>query len=235
MHELLTSLPFKVTFRAYLRQDLIYAHKQEAHQLLESGLETAFFGIESLNYENLKLIGKGMRPEKTLQNLTWLRDTVGWKDNVTVIGSFILGLPHDTEENLSWVPSVEALDFPLDHVRMMGLNITPFTTVKEYHSEFDRNYKDYGYVFDDPRNVYYWRNTRTGMTYLKAWELAKASNDRMFVARRDFKRTAYHTHNMALAMEIAATDTIDDFHTKLMENRLSYAEQYHRRLLNVSQ
>jgi hypothetical protein len=234
MHSLLTSLPFKIRYRSYLRHDLIYAHRQEAEQLLDSGLETAFFGIESMNHENLKLIGKGMRPEKVVENLHWLRNTVGWKDKVTVIGSFIIGLPHDTEENLGWVPQVEDINFPLDHVRMMGLNITPFTTVKEYHSEFDRSYAQYGYVFDDPRNVYYWRNTNTGMTYLRAWEIAKASNDRMFVARRDFQRTAYHTHNMALAMEIAATDTIDDFHARLMHSRLDQANRYHSRLMNVT-
>ena len=234
MHSLLTSLPFNIKFRAYLRQDLIYAHRQEAEQLLESGLETAFFGIESLNHENLKVIGKGMRPDKVIENLLWMRDTVGWKEKVTVIGSFIIGLPYDTEENLGWIPQVEDINFPLDHVRMMGLNITPFTTVKEYLSEFDRNYAEYDYVFDDPRNVYYWRNTRTGMTYLRAWELAKASNDRMFIARRDFHRTAYHTHNMALAMEVAATDTIDDFHSKLMHARLDQANRYHTRLMNVT-
>lgn len=234
MHSLLTSLPFKVKFRSYLRQDLIYAHKQEADQLLESGLETAFFGIESLNYDNLKAIGKGMRPEKVLENLSWLRYQKGWKDNVTVISSLIVGLPFDSVDNLGWMSQVEDPSFPSDHNRFMGLNITPWLTVTDYMSEFDKNYEAHGYTFpkyDQDNN--YWVNKNTGMDYYTAWRLAREANDRMFYQRRDLHKTAFHTHNMAIAMEMAATDTMDDFHAKLMQQRLDVAEQYHNRLMNL--
>lgn len=234
MHSLLTSLPFKVKFRAYLRQDLIYAHKQEADQLLESGLETAFFGIESLNYNNLKAIGKGMKPEKIIENLNWLRYDRGWKNNITVISSLIIGLPFDSVDNVGWMAQVEDPSFPSDHNRFMGLNITPWLAVSEYMSEFDRNYEAHGYYFPDmAKDNVHWVNKNTGMDYYTAWRLAKESNDRMFYQRRDLHQTAYHTHNMALAMEMAATDTMDDFHAKLMNQRLNVADKYFKRLMNI--
>lgn len=234
MHSLLTSLPFQVKFRAYLRQDLIHAHRQEADQLLESGLETAFFGIESLNYDNLKAIGKGMRPDKVVDNLNWLRHEKGWKGNATVLTHFIVGLPFDSPDNLGWMQQVEAASFPTDHTKFMGLNITPWLTVSDYMSEFDKNYEAHGYTF--PRyeqDNNYWVNKNTGLDYYTAWRLAREANDRMFYQRRDLHQTAYHTHNMALALPLSAEDTVDDFHSKLMTQRLQVAQEYHSRLINL--
>jgi hypothetical protein len=166
--------------------------------------------------------------------LNWLRHQKGWKDNVTVISSLIIGLPFDSVDNLGWMQQVEDINFPSDHTRFMGLNIWPWLTVSDYLSEFDRNYEQYGYYFPDAKkDANHWVNRNTGMDWYTAWRLAREANDRMFYQRRDLHQTAYHTHNMAMAMEMAATDTMDDFHSKLMNQRLEIARKYHERLMNL--
>src|SRR5690606_28144943 len=77
--EMFNRLPFKIEYVAYLRHDLIQRYPEMADILKESGLKTAVFGIETLNYESGKIIGKGLPPEKTREMLQWLRDDKKWK------------------------------------------------------------------------------------------------------------------------------------------------------------
>ena len=152
IHRVVTSLPFEIEYASYIRLDLLHAHKETASLLRESGLRAALFGIESLNYESAKAIGKGMHPEKVKEMLYWLREDV-WKDEVSTTGAFIVGLPHDSEDTInSWIEWVLDPACPL-HVVV----ISPLTLERDnvYQSDFITNAEKHGYVLHGNNN---WSN-----------------------------------------------------------------------------
>lgn len=159
----LTSLPFKVKFRAYLRLDLLRAHPGELDLLEDAGLETAMFGIESLNADNLRVIGKGLNPDLVLSFMNKLWHERGWKDSIFVLSCFLYGLPYDTLANNAWLKLITSSEYPSDWINLNPLYLTQ--TADEFlSSEFDRNPLKYGYSFDSPWN---WR-LNTGLTFADA-------------------------------------------------------------------
>ena len=149
-------LPFKIEYAAYIRHDLIHRFPEQADILKESGLSSAVFGIETMNYKSGKAIGKGLHPEKTKELLYWLRDEKGWKNRILTYSGFIVGLPHDTPETVQkWAGEILSPDFPLDSMMFTVLAIFPFR--KNFSkSEFERDYQKYGYRFDE--GPVHWRN-----------------------------------------------------------------------------
>jgi len=166
LHEVITNLPFKINFVAYLRIDLLYAHPEQIRMLYEMGLRSAFFGIETLNHESGKIIGKGMDPEVIKKFIIELHD-VYWNKEVSLTTSFIIGLPKETIESVlaahEWCQTVPVNDvwFPL----FIKFN-------SHFKSEFDINYTDYGYNIDENNE---WKNDY--MTYQSALKLSEEFNN----------------------------------------------------------
>ena len=132
LHKIVTSLPFEIEYSAYLRHDLIYAHKETATLLRESGLRTAIFGIETLNHESGKAIGKGLHPEKTKELLYWLKNDI-WKKEVATTSGFIVGLPYDTPDTINeWSKWILDPACPLDSFQFEPLYIANTTKKVEY-------------------------------------------------------------------------------------------------------
>ena len=151
LHKILTQLPFKIKFTTYLRIDLIHAHKEQIQLLKEMGLGSCFFGIETLNHESGKIIGKGMRPELVKEFLLELHND-HWYSEIPFTCSFIIGLPKEDKASIinthTWIRTTPFNDlwFPL------------FIRKGEkyyYYSEFETNYEKYGYKLDDQG---YWYN-----------------------------------------------------------------------------
>lgn len=146
-------LPFKLEFVAYLRHDLIWRFPEMADLLMESGLKSAVFGIETLNHEAGKLVGKGLHPELSTETMRWLKHDKGWNNNIFMSSGFIVGLPTETRDTVSeWAEQVLDFKYPLDAARFHVLGITP-DTVRTSKSEFEINYKDYGYYFDNSKST----------------------------------------------------------------------------------
>jgi len=165
-NEVYSRLPFKVKFTAYLRLDLLNAHKHTVELLKESGLESAFFGIESLNYESNKAIGKGIKKDRIISILNYIRETCG--DKVRTEGGFIIGLPNDSKESINhWVNLLSDPTFPLHSVRMNALQIRPeLAAGTPWASDIDKDPSKFGYTM----NGYKWTNN-TGLTFDQAWEI----------------------------------------------------------------
>jgi radical SAM superfamily enzyme YgiQ (UPF0313 family) len=167
LHKVITDLPFKIKFVTYLRLDLLHAHKEQVTLLKEMGLGSAFFGIETLNHESGKIIGKGMKP-------TVVRDFLldvyynHWASQIPITCSFIIGLPKETEDSVrathAWCKTTPINDlwFPL----FIKKN-------SHFKSEFDVNYHKYGYTLDDEDG---WKNDL--MNYKRALEIAEEFNNR---------------------------------------------------------
>jgi radical SAM superfamily enzyme YgiQ (UPF0313 family) len=163
-NEVYSRLPFKINFHTYLRIDLIAAKPHTAQLLLDSGLRGCFFGIESLNYESAKTIGKGIKPERVIETLHKLRET--WKDNVITGAGFIVGLPHDTERTIrEWTKEIIKPDFPLNSVSIYPLSMPKVSSLKLWNSELELNPDKYGYYYPLPKHPRHWANRHTKMTF----------------------------------------------------------------------
>ena len=95
MVDIVQSLPFKLEYWAYIRLDLIHAYPEQYQLLKDGGLASAYFGIETLNYESAKAIGKGLHPDKVLNELEIFADRM---PDVFTSASVICGLPFETKE-----------------------------------------------------------------------------------------------------------------------------------------
>lgn len=154
LHSMFTSLPFKPKLSSYLRIDLIHKYPHQAEQLADMGLIGTFFGLETLQKESAKSIGKGLNPEKVKERLYWLKEQ--WVGKVNMEAGFILGLPYDTEayfqELINWCLEN---DNPLDAVHFYPLIMFNYKEkqLHRYTSEFAINPEVYGYKMD---NTCYW-------------------------------------------------------------------------------
>lgn len=167
-------LPFKIKFNAYIRLDLLKAHPEMIGLLKESGISSCFFGIESMNYDANKVVGKGMRLEKTLETLYKVREE--WND-VFLQGAFIVGLPNDTEETIDhWLGLATEPDFPLDHVTINPLHLFKNQGENGYwYNEIEKSPEKYGYSFASNDS---WISN-TGITRDRAVEIKNAFHRKM--------------------------------------------------------
>lgn len=174
-NEVFSKLPFKIEFVTYLRHDLIWDNRDMADLLLDSGLKTAVFGIETLNHTAAKSVGKGFHPDKTRELLHWLRDDK-WKDNVMTNSGFVIGLPHETEATVdAWMKEVLDPGFPLHGINIepLGFNMSP---KKLWKSAFETNAAAHGYTMSSTKynNSFFrwtdWKNKDMSLT--EAWQIA---------------------------------------------------------------
>lgn len=150
---LFDKLPFKLTFTSYMRLDLLAVHTEQI-DLLEGHVSSAFFGIESMNLTNAKLVGKGMPFERQVETAWKLKEK--WKCHLTA--SFILGLPHDGrdagEELLKFITSSNN---PFDGVHIAPLSISKNPMI--WKSKFEKNPEKFGYSLDKNN----WTNSLNGL------------------------------------------------------------------------
>ena len=136
-------LPFKLEFSSFARLDLILSRPETLPMLVESGLKSVFFGIETLNHDNGKLIGKGMDPDKIKQGLIDIKKQY---PELSISAGFIAGLPYDTPESLN-----EAIDWldqsPIDSYSFQVLSLGK-------GSELGQNKEKYGYQIDENGHWY---------------------------------------------------------------------------------
>lgn len=149
--EVYSKLPFKIKFSTYLRLDLIRAHPEMIPLLRESGLHSCFFGIESLNYESNKTVGKGMQMSKTIETLHLLKKE--WP-NVFMQAGFIVGLPNESKETATeWLNIISDKFFPLDRITLNPLHLYKNQAEKGvWSNDIESNPAKYGYTLIDNSN-----------------------------------------------------------------------------------
>lgn len=137
-------LSFQPKFWAYTRLDLIAQNNILIDKLYDIGLRGIYFGIETLNKRTGLIIGKGFDRAKQINTIKQIRERYG--NQVTMHGSFILGLP---EENISSMRQTfnQLMDesIPLHTFIFHGLNLYKNESVP-FNSELGKNFKDYGYT-----------------------------------------------------------------------------------------
>lgn len=168
-------LPFKIDWVSYARVDIAVKFPHTLDLMMDSGARGLFWGIETLNHKIAKSIGKGTDPELVKAMLIGLKQKYG--DQVISMGSFILGLPGETEQSMNetanWILESKALDISW----FSPLSLRPYAekldkAVIDY-ADFSRNPKKYGFkeVRFDP--TYYWSHETMDSTRCLEfkWEL----------------------------------------------------------------
>jgi hypothetical protein len=204
-----------------------------ADLLLESGLVSANFGIETLTHEAGKAIGKGLHPDKTRELLHWLRDEKWGRDILTFSG-FIVGLPHETPDTVrQWTGEILDESFPLDGFRLTPLIINRHA--KRFHlSEFELNHQDYGYRFPDPADPLYWENDA-----FNSRSAIATVTDVMVLGDRTRRNrvggfNAPMFENLGYRWDdIKTMRTGDERFDELLRRRIGMAASYFERLLDV--
>jgi hypothetical protein len=114
--------------------------KDGAYTIFYMGVNSgAFFGIESFNHASAKSIGKGLHPDKVIEELYKFNDLL---PHCGTTGSFIVGLPHETIETVARQKE-QLLDpaFPIDNILMYPLTLDH--SRKHNLSEFEKNTAKY--------------------------------------------------------------------------------------------
>lgn len=236
LHNVFTSLPFKISFVSYLRLDLLNAHQEQIKLLKEMGLVGAFFGIETLNKSAGSLIGKGMDPEKVKQLLFDLKKH-HWQDDVNVTIGLISGLPFETYEShnktIEWITDKELC--LVDKINIAPLNIpNPLLDKYEYKSQFQLDALKYGFYWPDPKSNS-WKNYNS---FVKSYDTAIAMSKEIYDASLSVKKHTRGNFALMLTSNIARYGNspktlqemlkmdIDSYNLWLEENKLNMISEY---------
>jgi hypothetical protein len=150
------SVPFKLEWIGYVRPDLIWSKPITSQLLEESGLRSAYFGIESFEKKSSQLIGKGW---SGIHGKEWLlNQKQKWNNKITWVSSMIVGIPGQTREqletDLKWF-----IENEMHQWVFYGLSID-ISNQSNYRSasEFERNYKQYGFEIGTENSILFWKN-----------------------------------------------------------------------------
>jgi hypothetical protein len=159
------SMPFKLEWIGYNRADLIWSKPRMSQLLLDSGLRSTFFGIESFEKTSSQLIGKawcGIHGKEWL-----LEQKEKWLNHVTWSLGMIVGIPGQSPEQLN-----EDLDWLIKNDMQKWWYNALWLQPNGYQSDFSLNSAKYGFKFPNPEKPWYWENGE--WNYTKAFELNKA-------------------------------------------------------------
>jgi len=178
--------------------------------IVNSGLDSALFGIESLNSKSAKSIGKGVNPREQLDFVRTLK--LNQCKDVMLASGFIIGLPHDTEETCQELEEFLFSDKNyLDSWFNAPLGIAPkeFFEHKYNYSDFDLSYKEYGYdVFEKTKTGLWddvtWVNRNTNLTLEYCTSFNNALTERSNVSPK-YKMGGF-IYNWAKALGVPAID-----------------------------
>jgi hypothetical protein len=163
VHDVITSLPFKIKWGSFARIDLYYNNPDMARMLQETGMAHTQFGIETFNKKSGGAIGKGMHPDKVKELLLNLKSQ--WKSDVRITSGFVLGLPHETKETIADLEKY----LLSDKCGLDAWNLYPLMLMEGQPSVFGQDTKKYGYSHPtkDPLE---WHNEH--MTFTEAKDMA---------------------------------------------------------------
>jgi len=220
----------KIQFFSYIRADLLARYPEQTDILLDMGLVAPYFGIESLNHQSGKSIGKGMHPDRVKKCLIDFKKKAGSK--VVTQGGFIVGLPYDTEETLE-----DNLQWMYDHPEFLDayqLSPLSFDRGTVWASELSKNPGKYGYEISEDYS--YWKNANLDST--KAKEIA----DRWNKKTRDSNRTKIAATGLMSMLNLgysfdelyhATAMPIDDIKSRLKLRQQKYVNSVFTRVNNI--
>ncbi len=217
---------FDITWNGYLRADLIWSHKNH-NQLYDSGLRNVYFGIESLHPKTATIIGKGWNGSQAKDWLPILYNDL-WSKEVTIEGSFIVGLPYEPKESLfasaAWVN-----EFNAGRLFFLPFNLKHNHETDAPTSEFTRNYQDYGYTIDDNDM---WRHD-SGITQAESVDLAEELNN---IVRPNWRVSGWRSasfYNLGFKHSQVKDIKIADGNQILLDRVVGFMETYIKKYKSI--
>ena len=137
-----------LNFVGYNRLDLIGAMPEQAYLLREMNFNGHFFGIDTMNPETAKIVGKSGQPERLIEALYKLKDVYDETNTPIIIqAAYIAGLPHETPETIHhWVSRLTDKTSPVNAISVHTLEMNESSFGK---SDIHINHKKYGYTLDE--------------------------------------------------------------------------------------
>jgi len=140
-------LTFQPMFWCYARSDLFISKPDRLAKLYDIGVRAMFFGIETLHRQAGLTVGKGMHAHRQIELVQNIRSKYG--NDLMMHGNLIIGLPHEPIEHVYKTYELfTSGEFPLHTVKFNSLKINKHASW--WQSDFDKNYKKYGYEEVDP-------------------------------------------------------------------------------------
>lgn len=142
--KVIKTLNFRPRMFGFARADLLVSRKHDWDTMIEMGFTGHHYGIESTNPKSLKVIGKGMPPEKLLPGLLDVRKY--FKENAIYRGqiSLIAGLPYETPESLDYTLNWFDTNWKTENVMLFPFYI-PKNDGRDNASKMSIDYVRYGY------------------------------------------------------------------------------------------
>jgi hypothetical protein len=159
-HAMVKTLPFQLEWNGYARFDLSHKYSDLAELTVDSGGRSLIIGVETLNWEVGKKVGRGLKPERLLQLAEQYKHAGEYLGGIHLKGCFIIGLPGETIE--SQTSTNEFIKHQTYFNAVLGnvLEVMPYeedlSNVFDF-SGMNVNPKKYGFeeLTFDP---YYWRH-----------------------------------------------------------------------------
>lgn len=235
----LSKLSFKIQYSSYARVDLIHRYPEMREMLLETGAASLTFGIETLNWQAGKAIGKGLHPDKTKETLDYCKKL--WYRKVLMSSGFIVGLPGENETSI--YETFEYLlsdDNPLDVFMFAPLYMQHTDSVGGLgRSKFELDPKKYGYTIE--KNSELWSSDN--ISFLKAVSIVKnIYQDPRMKSKNRFQSASYLGRIMSLGFTIqdifAIIYDMNDQQANIAKQEIKQKmhdmkESYFERLLNL--
>ena len=142
--EVIKKLNFQPYFVGYIRPDLLVARHQDWEPMAQLGFFGQYYGIESFNHPTMKIIGKGMHPDRLQDGLLQAREYFRGQGLYRGTISLMVGLPYETSDTLektfNWIENnwqrENACCFPLE---------IPVDPKFDILSKMSKDYGGYGY------------------------------------------------------------------------------------------
>lgn len=233
LEKVVSRLPFKIDFFAYLRLDLIARDLTQIDLLRRLGVRYAKFGIESIHDATIRFIGKGFGFQEIKGLLGRLRRE--WGNAVLLDGSFIFGLPKETRQSLEFMRqwlSEDGLDYfhsysiyPLHLQRVYSRNEVAMERV----SDLSINAERYGYKWDEKLHPGGWWRDDLQMGFQDMRRFV----DEVSGSVESDERLRVGQH-IGLALENLGVgfDEISTTPKNILINRADLVERYHERIIS---
>jgi hypothetical protein len=173
LHEVFTSLPFKVEWIAYARPDMFHKYPEMLDMMVESGCRGMFLGIETFNAKAAKIAGKGLDPQKIKDILTWIKSKTG--NEMFILASFIIGLVGETPESLDETLQYLLTQNVIDKILFEILYVRTSNFRTGAANDFNNNGEKYGFK-KLQYAPYYWEHDTLNFTQCqqiaKDWKTA---------------------------------------------------------------
>jgi hypothetical protein len=224
IHRISKSLPFELEYTAYLRLDLLASYPEMIELLPDSGLRSAFFGIESFQAEGSKAIGKGWNGQHAKDFLLKLKNQ--WKDRTNWWMGMIVGLPGWSKEqeeiDLQWM-----IDNDMSCWWHWALYINPVNIIngQQWVSDFERNYEKYGYKFTED-NFVNWTNGNLVHTELQ--QIAIELNEKSYKYKKvaGFRMGEFSTTLRCKMQDLVNVRESEVSYNLLLENTQQFISNY---------